>query len=269
FKEQMAPLIPAARLTRAVTPERLRLQGESCPALTEDQLCLVHATHGSAAKPRVCQIFPFHFVETPTSVRVGVSFACPGVLDRQGPRLADQRADVEALYASAVAGSSLVMRVPESVALDGRHALAWSDAELLLDDMAAALAQDRPLVERVARAGALPTLVGLALDKGRTFERARAGALAGAQLLTERILSQPALPDSVSRTLLRGVVHSTTFGKGALERVSGVMASLVGKGTLRLRDGTSATFRAAAAVSADLDEASEGLLASWLLATVQ
>ena len=55
----------------------------------------MHATHGSDAKPLACRLFPFTFVATPTEVRVSLSFACPAVIDGEGPPLAEQRDEVE------------------------------------------------------------------------------------------------------------------------------------------------------------------------------
>src|SRR5438067_740811 len=79
FLQHAAGLVPADRLTRAVgrakhggvTVDILVGAGGHCAALRDDQLCGIHAAHGSDAKPRACLIFPLTFVATPGDVRVG------------------------------------------------------------------------------------------------------------------------------------------------------------------------------------------------------
>ncbi len=105
-------VIPAERLRAAISAARgggvsvetLAGPGARCAALDDDERCLVHATHGGEVKPLACQLFPFTFVATPTEVRVSLSFACPAVIDGDGPPLAEQRDEVERTW-RAVEGS--------------------------------------------------------------------------------------------------------------------------------------------------------------------
>jgi hypothetical protein len=71
----------------------------------------------------VCREFPYHFVQTPDGVAVGVSFACTAVRAHHGAPLAAQRDEVSAV----LAGSTRVERLPEPLTLYGSIELAWAD----------------------------------------------------------------------------------------------------------------------------------------------
>jgi len=142
FRTLAAALIPVERLKGAihgaraggVAVEALGGAGGRCAALADDDRCVVHAEHGGDAKPLACRLFPFTFVATPSEVRVSLSFACPAVIDGEGPLLAEQRADVEALY-KAIEGSPYRMSVDGEVALTETRALPWADAARLLGEV--------------------------------------------------------------------------------------------------------------------------------------
>ena len=111
------PLPSGERQTFARTPTG------SCVFLTADTRCSIHRHLGAAAKPQVCREFPYHFVETPDGVAVGVSFACTAVRGHHGASLPAQRDAVE----SVLAGSTRVERLPEPLTLIGSVDLAWND----------------------------------------------------------------------------------------------------------------------------------------------
>jgi Fe-S-cluster containining protein len=148
FRALAAPLVPAERLARAikrathagVAVEALVGAGGQCVALAEDQRCRIHGAHGGDAKPRACRIFPFTFVATPTEVRVGLSFACPAVIDAEGPPLDEQRAEIEHLFAGAVDGTRYLLRLAEPIPLGGAQVLSWPEAARLLDELERAFA---------------------------------------------------------------------------------------------------------------------------------
>lgn len=79
-----------------------------CVYLRADRLCAVHRESGMAAKPRVCQVFPFLPVRTPDGIFVGLSFRCSAVQQDHGRPLAAHAADVEAM----VAGGCAEIRPP-------------------------------------------------------------------------------------------------------------------------------------------------------------
>jgi Fe-S-cluster containining protein len=109
------PLAGGERVTFARRPDG------GCVFLTADARCGIHRHHGAAAKPQVCREFPYHFVETPDGVAVGVSFACTAVRAHQGAGLADQEADIRAV----LRGSTRVERLPEALTLFGGVDVDW------------------------------------------------------------------------------------------------------------------------------------------------
>ena len=111
------PLPGGERLTFA------RNAAGSCVFLAADARCSIHRHMGAAAKPQVCREFPYHFVETPDGVAVGVSFACTAVRGHHGAQLSEQRVEIE----SVLAGSTRVERLPEPLTLIGSVDIPWED----------------------------------------------------------------------------------------------------------------------------------------------
>jgi len=276
FRAYATALVPAERLKHAIhgaraggsDVEALAGAGGACPALADDQRCLVHAEHGGDAKPLACRLFPFTFVATPTEVRVSLSFACPAVIDAEGPPVDEQRADVERLYAS-LAGSPYRMSVGGDVALSESRRIAWADAALLLAEVARALRTDGTFVERLCRGGAVVALTIAKLDEGRAFGDALAAAVDGRDALARDALAAPPAIDRLSRALLRTIVESTAPGtRGSGSRLWGALSSLGGgSGKLRITGGEVAAAdvdRVARGIGADGEE----LLCRWLEAEV-
>jgi lysine-N-methylase len=278
FRALAATLIPVERLRGAgaihgargggVAIEALGGAGGQCVALADDQRCLVHAAHGGDQKPLACRLFPFTFVATPSEVRVSLSFACPAVIDAEGPPLAEQREEIARLH-DAIAGSPYRMHVEGEVALTGSRTLPWPDAARLLDELSAALHSDGALVERLCRAGALVALVIARLDEERPFADALATARAGRDALVQDALAAPAASDRLSRALLRTIVESTAPGtRSSGSRLFGAIASLGGGGgRVRIVGGEVAPAdveRVARGLGAD----GEALLLRWLDAEV-
>lgn len=271
FRAQAATLVPAERLTHAVgkarrggvTVETLAGPGTRCITLAEDKRCLVHATHGAEAKPLGCRLFPFTFVATPADVRVGLSFACPAVVDGEGPPLAEQRDDIAGLHA-AIATSPYQLRVEPTVALLPGRDLAWADAARLLDDVAAALAAGGTLVERICRGGAVVALTIAGLEEGRPFADALAGARGRRDALAAKALAAPPRVDRLSRALLRTIVDSTAPERSSGSRLVAALASLGrGGGRIRLADGDVAR-EAVERVARGLPAEGEALVVRWL-----
>jgi len=260
FRTLAAALIPVERLKGAihgaraggVAVEALGGPGGRCAALADDERCLVHAEHGEDRKPLACRLFPFTFVATPTEVRVSLSFACPAVIDGEGPLVAEQRADVERLYAS---GSPYRMSVEAEVALAESRRVAWSDAARLLAEVSRALGSDGALVERLCRGGAVAALTIAKLDEGRTFDDALASAVDGRDALARDALAAPPRIGRLSRALLRTLVESTAPGaRGVGSRLFGALASVAsfgGGGQLRIAGGEVAP--------ADVDRVARGI----------
>ena len=244
FTNFATPLISAERLRGALGRSRqagidvdtLAGAAGQCAALNDDQTCAIHAAHGGKAKPRACQIFPFTFVATPAGVRVGLSFACPAVVDEEGPLLDAQRGEIEALFAIAVDGTRYLLRVGDEVEIGEGRTASYAQAEPLFDELAAALERDGRLVERVCRAGALAALLQARLGEQIPFARALDAARGGVEALVGEALGEPAEVDRLSRALFRTLLKSTEPGRaGAMGRMGGALASLFGSGEVRLR----------------------------------
>ena len=109
------PLPSGERVTFARRPDG------ACVFLTADARCGIHRHRGAAAKPQVCREFPYHFVETPDGVAVGVSFACTAVRAHQGASLPAQAEEIRAV----LAGSARVERLPEALTLFGAMDVGW------------------------------------------------------------------------------------------------------------------------------------------------
>jgi Fe-S-cluster containining protein len=263
FRALAAPLVPVERLR--ATLGRATQAGRSvdtiaasrgrCAALADDNLCLIHGQHGGDAKPRACRIFPFTFVATPGGVRVGLSFACPAVLDGEGPTLDEQRDEIAALFAGAVDGTHYLLHAGPTVPLDARHALAWPDAEALLAELDGALAGDGPLGRRAAAAAATCALVQLALDEGRSFAAALARARGGRDAVVAEELAAPPEVDRLSRAMLRTLVRSTEPARG----VARSLAALVGAKAVRLREPSAPTAPAPVVAWAAVERTAPGL----------
>lgn len=253
FRAQAAALVPAERLRGAIGRARsagnvvdtLAGAGGACPALAEDQRCLIHATHGAEAKPRACQIFPYTFVATPAGVRVGVSWACPAVVDGEGAPLAEQAAEIEALFHASVNGTRWLLPIGETVALAPGVTLAFADAAALVEALAAAVEEPGPFARRACRAGALCAIVQARLGEGRAFAIALADARAGREALVDEALAEPAKSDRLSRALLRTICSSASAPAAGWKRFT----ALFGGETLR---------------PPGLPAGGEALLARWL-----
>jgi Fe-S-cluster containining protein len=92
-----------------------------CVFLTEDTRCGIHRHLGAAAKPQICREFPYHFVQTPDGVAVGVSFACTAVRAHHGATLRAQQDEVRTV----LSGSTRVERLPEPLTLFGSIEVGW------------------------------------------------------------------------------------------------------------------------------------------------
>ena len=61
---------------REVAALTLRGEDRRCIYLGEDNLCRIHTTLGSAAKPLICRMFPYTIVMTESGLRIGISPRC-------------------------------------------------------------------------------------------------------------------------------------------------------------------------------------------------
>ena len=276
FQRLAATVVPAERLVKAIgrtrqgarVIETLAGAGRSCPALRDDQLCAIHAVHGEASKPKVCRIFPFTFVATPTAVRVGLSYACPAVVDGEGTPLDEQRAEMDALFAGAVDGTGYLLRVGDEVPLSDRVRLSWPHAEALIAELAASFRSDGTLLERVCRAGAICALLDDELGDGAAFAAALDTARAGTAELVAEVLTGPPEVDRLSRALFRTLLRSTEQHSAA-GRMANLFSSVFGGGNVQLPGGGEVAWRDAEAVEPGLGPDGEALLARWFAGALE
>lgn len=72
-------------------------EGTKCLFLDHDGLCIIHKELGPAAKPAPCLQFPYLLTHTAVEDRVSLNFACPTAQRAEGPSLAEQRGELEAM----------------------------------------------------------------------------------------------------------------------------------------------------------------------------
>jgi Fe-S-cluster containining protein len=155
----------------------------ACVFLTGDARCGIHRHLGADAKPQVCREFPYHFVETPDGIAVGVSFACTAVRAHHGAPLAAQREEV----ASVLAGSRRVERLPEPLTLYGSIDLPWAEYRPIEAALLDLLAPGRaPLpVALLAGSALLSLCIGLTQIEARARRAGQAPATTLAAGLAE------------------------------------------------------------------------------------
>jgi Fe-S-cluster containining protein len=111
-----------------------------CVFLSPSEACLVHET----AKPAMCKLFPYSFMDCPEGVYLGLSFASSGVLHNSGALLSEQQKELQEtlqlfrelfpdLRPSSLAGWSKIQL------LEGL-ALPYGQARLLIQDLLRRLA---------------------------------------------------------------------------------------------------------------------------------
>jgi hypothetical protein len=215
-------------------------------------------------------------VRTPRDVRVGLSYACPAVVDSEGPPLEAQRGEIEALFASAVDGTRFLLDVGEHVALAGRHALPFADAEAVVDELARLVGGAGSLVERLCCAGALCALLQLRLDEGAGFAEAFERARKEHPALAKEALADPpsASIDRLSRAMFRTLVKASEPGRATTAgRLGGVVGSLFGSGAVRLQGEGQTTrevrWREVERVAPGLGPDGEALFTRWLVGALE
>ena len=156
------PLASGERMTFA------RAASGACVFLSPQNRCGIHSHLGYGTKPQVCREFPYHFVETPDGIAVGLSFACTAVLNHRGEPLAQQAAAI----ADVVAGSARVTTVPDPIVLYSGLDIRWAQYRPIEDGLLTLLGDAAVPFPQALLAGSL--LVALAVSLARIEQRATA-----------------------------------------------------------------------------------------------
>ncbi|HEX4459075.1 MAG TPA: YkgJ family cysteine cluster protein [Polyangia bacterium] len=278
YRKYAGQLISPERLKKAIVKskfgdemvEALALVGTACPVRKDDMLCGIHSQFGGEVKPHVCQIFPMRFVATPTEVRVGLSFACPAVVDGEGPPLDEQRADIEKLYKNSIENTHYLIRIPAQLTLTEGVKLPWSDVQPLIAALAGAFTTEKTLLRQAGLACALMALLETKMSEGVAFADAFASAKAGAPALLDEALAAPPAVERLSGALFRTLVNVTVVATTAKGRVGNVFSALFGGGgQIKLRSGGEVAWSAAEKVAPGLGAEGEALYARWFVDAIE
>lgn len=101
----------------------LRTIGGRCVFLDRNQRCIIHKELGAAAKPAVCQVYPFNVAVTPDGIaHISLNMECGGFAEgARGPLLEHALGDQLEVILSQPA-----MRVPESIRLSADRMIPYS-----------------------------------------------------------------------------------------------------------------------------------------------
>lgn len=175
--------------------------GETCPLLTSDRLCRIHAELGEDFLPDTCAVFPRHFRGRKEWIDVSASLACPEIAARaldnpHGIEIVEAHIDpaeagmlraVEPRLSSEIEAAGLVLRAfALSLLKDKRYAL-WRRILAL-----GLLLEMVSLTEAASGTGNMPSLLSAfkrRMDSGEWMELIEnAPALTGLQLQLARRL---------------------------------------------------------------------------------
>ncbi len=207
-----------------------------CSMLTSEKLCAIHALAGEAAKPRVCQDFPWRYVETPDGVYVGLSFVCPSVRGNRGVLVTEQSDQLQTRYRA----TGSIRATPNAIPLNARVTLSWADyleIESTLTDLLSI--QDEPLPVRIIACCLIPGFIDQMLA-GQANESAEPISIlqittamrAGNYAPILRLAHKQTPPAARSRRMFLGMFTSFANtlhrrGQGRLSTVAGVVGQYV------------------------------------------
>ena len=73
----------------------------TCPFFIDNR-CFIHGYLGRENKPRMCRLFPYTFVSTPTGIYVGLMYGSNAAVRNMGQLLSDQRPILEEMWRASV-----------------------------------------------------------------------------------------------------------------------------------------------------------------------
>lgn len=102
----------------------------ACVFLDPDGLCRIHRTLGAKAKPLICRLFPFRFVQTPEGIVVSLQTECRDILRASlGEVVMAQEEELRALLAKL----ETIPKARPFVAIDGQQTAPFSEYLRLKD----------------------------------------------------------------------------------------------------------------------------------------
>ncbi len=277
FEAAARDLVPVDRLRGAVgrAPaaeggDRLRLRGRDCPALAAEDRCAIHAARGADAKPAVCRIYPYRFVQTPEGVAAHLYWSCPAVVDAEGPTLAEESVAVEAAFALADTRGYVTTVGPE-VALTRARRVPYAAARALVDALLEAFGTAGGFVGQVHALAGVAVAYDEALGEGSAPAAALALARERGPARAAEALAEPVAIDRLSRGLFKALLFLAQgeSSQGVWAGLREAVRSLAGRATVRLRDGAVTDAEAVTGVRGALPADGEGLLGRWLRAQLR
>jgi len=119
----------------------------ACIFLQEDGRCRIHGEFGLEQKPLACQMFPFVLAPGDKGIQVGLSYACPSMINNRGAELSSHTEEVRRM-------ARLVPEVrrarPRRVMLNARIEATGDEEQAVVRAMERLMGRvDLPMVERL------------------------------------------------------------------------------------------------------------------------
>lgn len=136
----------------------------ACVFLDGEGRCIQHTELGFDAKTLACKMYPMTLAHSFGRVHVGLLFSCPAVVDRRGPSLQQQEADLKKLQKEM---DSLFPPPPfnDETAFDATRSITFRNLRFLEESVIEALGDESlPLTRRILFAGNILDLMDNASD---------------------------------------------------------------------------------------------------------
>jgi lysine-N-methylase len=128
----------------------------SCVFLSDDNRCRIHAEHGAAAKPLVCQMYPLQLVPHDKQVVLTLRRSCPSAAADEGSPLTEHLRSVRRLAKQ----GGLLEQAVRAPAITRNYRGSWSEALMVASSIERLLTDERyPLVRRLVHGVRFCTLL--------------------------------------------------------------------------------------------------------------
>jgi Fe-S-cluster containining protein len=161
-----------------------------CAYLSDDKRCHLHIEQGSRAKPSMCQLFPYSFTVTPSSVIASLSFASSAVLFNTGELLQNQQPVLEEQFRIFNALFKAKPELWESLQLIDGKVLSWHEFEAIDERIL------QVLEEGSENTGKAPAALPRKLKKAAEILSAKLGSPADAEK-EPRLEARPKVVDQI------------------------------------------------------------------------